>query len=217
MDSSPKSPTPQSPTPLSPLSPISPLSKLSYINKVVDFIFSYYEKFGNKDYIGEPVSQTEHMVQAAMMAERDGKCKKTILAALFHDIGHLIGFDEETPFESMDDLGVKYHEKLGAVFLRKLNIPYPIPDLVEGHVQAKRYLTFKNPDYYNKLSKASKGPLQHQGGPMNESEAFAFESNKLFKDMINLRNYDEKAKETNILIKDLNYYKEMLRDVLKQN
>ena len=52
---------------------------------------------------------------------------------------------------------------------------------------------------------------------MNESEAFAFETNKLHRDMINLRNYDEKAKETNILIKDLNYYKEMLRDVLKQN
>ena len=212
MDNSPKSPTPKSP-----LSPLSPLSKLSYIEKVIDLIFSYYEKFGNKDYIGEPVSQTEHMVQAAMMAENDGKCKKTILAALFHDIGHLIVFDKDIPFESMDNLGVQNHEKIGAVFLRKLNIPYPIPELVEGHVQAKRYLTFKDPEYYNKLSDASKGTLQHQGGPMNESEAVAFETNKLCRDMIKLRSYDEKAKETNILIRDLNYYKEMLRDVLKQN
>lgn len=184
------------------------------IDNIVDLIFSYYEKFGDKDYIGEPVTQTEHMIQAAMMAENDGKSYKTILAALFHDIGHLITFDEEIPFESMDNLGVKDHEKIGAVFLRKLNIPYPIPELVEGHVQAKRYLTFKDPSYYNKLSDASKGTLQHQGGPMSESEAFAFETNYLHKEMLNLRSYDEKAKELNKPIKKLNYYKEMLRNVL---
>ena len=207
---------PKSPTPISPLSPLSKLSKLSYIDNVVDLVFTFYEKFGNKDYIGEPVSQTEHMVQAAMLAEKDCKSKKIILAALFHDIGHLIGFDEEIPFESMDNLGIQDHEKIGAIFLRKLNIPSPIPELVEGHVQAKRYLTFKDPEYYNKLSEASKGTLKHQGGPMTESEAFGFETNKLYRDMINLRSYDEKAKEINMVIKDLNYYKEMLRDVLKQ-
>ena len=186
------------------------------IDNIVDLVFSYYEKFGDKDYIGEPVTQTEHMIQSAMMAENNGKSYKTILAALFHDIGHLITFDEEIPFESMDNLGVKDHEKIGAVFLRKLNIPYPIPELVEGHVQAKRYLTFKDPNYYNKLSDASKGTLQHQGGPMSKSEAFAFEKNYLHKEMLNLRSYDEKAKEINKPIKKLNYYKEMLRNVLKE-
>lgn len=184
------------------------------IDNIVDLVFSYYEKFGDKDYIGEPVTQTEHMIQAAMMAENDGKSSKTILAALFHDIGHLITFDEDIPFESMDNLGVKDHDKVGAIFLRKLNIPYPIPELVEGHVQAKRYLTFKDSSYYNKLSDASKGTLHHQGGPMSESEAVVFESNSLHKDMLKLRSYDEKAKELNKSIKSLNYYKEMLRNVL---
>lgn len=38
--------------------------------------------------------------------------------------------------------------------------------------------------------------------------------NYLHKEMLNLRSYDEKAKELNKPIKKLNYYKEMLRNVL---
>ena len=188
--------------------------KNNTLDKTIDFIFSYYEKFGNRDYIGEPVSQTEHMVQAAMLAENDNQNKSIILAALFHDIGHLVAFDEETPFETMDDVGIKDHEKVGAIFLRKLNVPYPIPELIEGHVQAKRYLTFKNKDYYNKLSDASRKTLLHQGGPMTQEEAAIFELNKLHNTMIKLRGYDEKAKEINVKINDLNYYKTMLKEIM---
>ena len=37
----------------------------------VDSIFDYYYKYGNQDYIGEEISQIEHMTQAAMLAENE--------------------------------------------------------------------------------------------------------------------------------------------------
>ena len=187
------------------------------INDISDNIFKYYEEYGNKNYIGEPVSQIEHMIQAAMLAEEDKKSNEIILAALFHDIGHLIEFDEENNIERMDDLGVKNHEKVGADFLRKLNVPSPIPELVEGHVLAKRYLTYKYPDYHDKLSDASKGTLIYQGGPMTKNEAEEFEKDNLFDIYLKMRDYDDKAKLTDIKIKPLTYYKIMFINLMSNN
>jgi len=112
---------------------------------IVNNIFKYYEKFGSKDYIGEEVTQVEHMVQAAMLAEANGDSHEVILASLFHDIGHLVAFDKET----MGNFGIKNHEILGADYLRELGFPEAIPDLVQSHVSTKRYLA-RDQDYYKK-------------------------------------------------------------------
>lgn len=175
----------------------------------IDEIFSLYEKYGSRDYIGEPVSQIEHMVQAAMLAEEDNQSKEIILAALFHDIGHLLGFDDEN-FKKMGDSGVHKHEKIGGNFLRSLDIPDPIPYLVENHVNAKRYLCYKDDNYYQDLSPASKITLGYQGGVMEEEEALSFEKTAYFNEILLLRSYDERAKKENITIKSLNYYKDLL-------
>ena len=71
----------------------------------IDELFNYYVKYGNYDYIGEPVSQVEHMVQAAMLAEKDGQSKDVILAALFHDIGHLLQLESKES-ETMGKYGI---------------------------------------------------------------------------------------------------------------
>src|ERR1700741_4954809 len=84
---------------------------------IVDEVFALYEKHGAEDYIGEPVSQIEHMSQAASLAEEEGYEDEVILAAFFHDIGHLCESDGAT--ESMDGFGTVDHEKLGADYLRK--------------------------------------------------------------------------------------------------
>ena len=197
---------------------------LQSIEEKVNLVFSLFDKFGSQDYIGEPVSQTEHMVQAAMHAEKDGQSDEVILASLLHDIGHLVIFDHQEEqhnipnnnITTMGTVGVKNHEKVGADYLRKLNIPYPIPELVEGHVQAKRYLTCINPEYHERLSSASRKSLQFQGGPMTHMESIVFKKNPLFQTFLDMRRYDDAAKETNIKIKDLQYYKEKLTKLLQQ-
>ena len=182
---------------------------------IVNEVFALYEKHGDEDYIGEPVSQLEHMSQAAILAEEEGFDDEVILAAFFHDIGHLCADDMET--ESMDGFGNVDHEKLGADYLRERGFSERLAMLVQSHVVAKRYLTYKYPEYYNKLSEASKATLEFQGGRMNEQEALTFESHPDSELFIRMRYWDDKAKEINQPVENLAHLKSMAIDHLHKN
>lgn len=182
------------------------------VDQVIDEVFDLYEKHGDEDYIGEPVSQLEHMSQAAELAIQQGCDDEVVLAAFFHDIGHICVMQNEA--NSMDGYGVKSHEKIGADYLRKKGFPERVARLVESHVQAKRYLTYKFPEYFNALSEASKKTLEFQGGKMKKKEAEAFESDDIFETSILMRKWDELAKEIEVPIIDLNELKERARKTL---
>ena len=62
---------------------------------VVDEIMRLFGQRGSAAYYGEDVSQTEHALQAAALAEREGACQLLVVAALLHDIGHLLEGQEE--------------------------------------------------------------------------------------------------------------------------
>jgi len=188
---------------------------LSNIEGIVDKVFSLYEQYGDEDYIGEPVSQLEHMSQAAALAEAEGHDDEVVLAAFFHDIGHLCAPHGEV--ESMDGMGNVDHEKLGADFLRELGFSERLASLVESHVVAKRYLTFKYPEYYNKLSSASKTTLEFQGGVMSAEEAQAFEANPDAELIIKLRYWDDKAKEMDIPVDNVEHIKALAIKHLNRN
>jgi len=173
----------------------------------VNEIFTLYQKYGDEDYIGEPVSQVEHMCQAAQLAEGEGYPEEVILAAFFHDIGHFC--EHIMPVEQMDGFGVVDHEKLGADFLRSKGFSSTIASLVQNHVQAKRYLTYHYPSYYEQLSEASKKTLEFQGGIMTLEEATLFESDKLFDLHIKLRRWDEKAKLEKLPMPPIQKFKDM--------
>ena len=172
---------------------------------VIDEIFELYERYGQADYIGEPVSQIEHMSQTAELAMKGGYDDEVVLAAFFHDIGHICV--QTTPEQSMAGYGVKSHEKIGADFLLEKGFPERVAKLVENHVQAKRYLTYKIPPYYENLSEASKKTLEFQGGVMGKEEALAFEQDPLFELSILMRKWDEEAKEECKMIMDLEIIK----------
>jgi phosphonate degradation associated HDIG domain protein len=182
---------------------------------IVNEVFTLYEKYGEKDYIGEPVSQLEHMSQAASLAEQEGYDDEVVLAAFFHDIGHLSAGEGEA--ESMDGMGNVDHEILGANYLRKQRFSERLASLVESHVIAKRYLTYKYPDYYNQLSEASKVTLEFQGGRMNQDEANIFESNPDAELFIRLRFWDDKAKETGKPVENISHLKLLALNHLLKN
>lgn len=185
------------------------------ITQTVEEVFSLYEKYGGEDYIGEPVSQLEHMSQSAQLALQEGFDDEVVLAAFFHDIGHLCGArGHET---TMGTYGIKRHEKIGADYLREKGFPEQVARLVENHVAAKRYLTFKYPQYYDQLSEASKKTLEFQGGKMNRIEAENFELDPQFEVSILLRRWDELAKETSIPIINLDTLKAKAVTILQNN
>jgi phosphonate degradation associated HDIG domain protein len=182
--------------------------------ETAEFIINLYHRFGDEDYIGEPVSQVEHMCQCALLAEAEGYDDEVILAAFSHDIGHLC--EHIMPAKQMDGYGVVDHEKLGADFLRSNGFSETIASLVENHVQAKRYLTYHFPEYYHQLSEASKRTLEFQGGKMTLQEAMSFEADPLFDLHIKLRRWDEKAKLENQPLPPMDKYATMIIHHLKK-
>jgi len=181
---------------------------------VVKEVFSLYERFGDEDYIGEPVSQLEHMSQAAALAKAEGFDDEVVLAAFFHDIGHLCAETGEA--ESMDGMGNVDHEQIGADFLLERGFSERVANLVQGHVIAKRYLTYKYPEYYNRLSDASKATLNFQGGVMTAEEAADFELNPDAELIIRLRYWDDMAKEMNTPVDNIDYLKGIALTHLQQ-
>jgi phosphonate degradation associated HDIG domain protein len=176
--------------------------------EIADYMISLYTQFGDEDYIGEPVSQLEHMCQCALLAESEGESEEVILAGFFHDLGHFC--EHLQPVQQMDGFGVVDHEGLGAAMLLEKGFSPNIASLVRNHVEAKRYLTFRYPEYYARLSDASKETLRFQGGRMTAEEAAAFENDPLFELHIRLRQWDEKAKLENQPLPPLEKFKGMM-------
>ena len=156
-------------------------------------LFALYDEFGATDYIGETISQQEHMLQAASLAVRAGERPALVLAALLHDVGHLVALRDGA---SQTALGANAHEDLGATAVLEAGLPVEIADLVRSHVSAKRYLVAIDDKYRAKLSPASVTTLELQGGPMSAVEAAAFRATPVFEEALRLRGYDELAKET---------------------
>ena len=166
-------------------------------------VFKLYEKHGSKGYIGEPISQFEHAMQAALLAEDFFKYaasnvnSEVILGAFLHDIGHLLRYEPWFNGKLMGDLGVMDHEKVGAIFLSRLGFPDKVCKLVAAHIVTKRYLITKNPNYFDNLSLASKQTFEYQGGKLDFVQMKAFENDDLFNFHLRIREWDDKAKETN--------------------
>ncbi|MFL1492403.1 phosphonate degradation HD-domain oxygenase [Pseudomonas antarctica] len=178
--------------------------------QVIAELFALYEQHGTADYIGEPLSQLEHMSQAAQLAMAEGFDDEVVLAAFFHDIGHLCGQGGE----NMAGYGVVSHERLGADYLRRAGFRERMAKLVEYHVQAKRYLTFTQPDYYAHLSEASRHTLGYQGGVMTAEDAHAFEQDPLCQVSLRMRHWDEQAKDMHVPVLDLEPLKAMAHRLL---
>ena len=175
---------------------------------ILDKIISNFKN--NKSlYIGEKLTMSDHMIQSAMLAEKS-KCNDDLICScLLHDYGHFIIENPDTLVKNNED---GEHESIGYEYLKKF-FSKEIVEPIKYHVIAKRYLVRKK-KYFNQLSEASKISLKLQGGMLNKKESKEFEKNKFFKDAINLRKFDEFAKKTNIKMKNISQYEDLLRSKL---
>lgn len=180
------------------------------IAQAVNALLEPLHHAAHEGYIGEGVSQQAHALQCAFHAQKNNAPAEVVLAALFHDVGHLV--DKNAP--QMDGLGVVDHEKIGGAFLRQHGCSPRMATLVASHVEAKRYLCHRKPDYSKRLSEASLGTLAWQGGPMSEASALAFETAPDFKFYLALRSWDELAKDPHAQVPPLSAYQAMLEEHL---
>jgi phosphonate degradation associated HDIG domain protein len=174
---------------------------------VADEIFALLQNAGSATYYGEDVTQLEHALQCAKLASDAHSDEETIMAALLHDIGHICA-PQAAHMEN--DIGVVDHEGIGADFLRARGFAEKVAQLVQSHVDAKRYLTATNPAYAARLSPASVETLKHQGGPMTEAEAAAFAHDPLFREKLRMRQWDEQGKVPGWGVPPLDSYRAMV-------
>ncbi len=157
----------------------------------LDDIVSLYERFGHHTY-DEAVSQVTHGVQCATCAVRDGAPVHMVLAALLHDIGHLLEIEQRESGVPVRDVDMRHQDK-GADALASLFGP-KVTSPVRMHVDAKRYLCATDVSYAAQLSAASIASLALQGGPMSEDECTAFRSRTGWEDSVRLRRWDDEGK-----------------------
>ncbi|MFA5246078.1 MAG: phosphonate degradation HD-domain oxygenase [Pedobacter sp.] len=175
-------------------------------------IIQLFESKGDSMYGGEAVTQLEHALQTACLAQTEHAKDSLIVASLLHDIGHLLhDLPEMASDEGIDDV----HEDLAANFLNR-HFNDDVIEPVKLHVQAKRYLCATEEGYYDLLSQPSKTSLEFQGGIMNAEEVEKFMANPYFRDAIALRKWDDLAKDPDFVTPDLSDFIPSLELTLKK-
>ena len=175
---------------------------------IVEKIISNF--INNKSlYIGEKITISEHMIQSAMNAEKAKSSNNLICSCLLHDYGHFILEDPDALVRKKVD---GKHEYIGYEYLKKF-FNKDVVEPIKYHVLAKRYLA-RNKKYLNSLSDASKVSLKLQGGALNTKESKEYEKKDFFKNSIKLRKFDEVAKRTDIKMKSIIEYKDLLSSQL---
>lgn len=173
---------------------------------VADEILAIYGARGAGAYFGERVSMTEHGLQAAWFAQVEAAPEPLIIAALLHDVGHLL---EAVPDDLADWTADARHEETGARWLAE-RFSLEISEPVRLHVPAKRYLCATDAGYLRCLSSASVHTLKLQGGPMSGEETRAFEREPYYREAVRVRHWDDQGKVAGLETPPLEAYLAML-------
>lgn len=189
----------------------------TYLSDLADKICDLYNgpRGGSAYTIGEAITQKEHALQSALLAEQnDPNDHEMIVAALLHDIGQLTYPDPNSAAHGINNR----HEDLGYAFLLPL-FGKRVATCVLNHVIAKRYLVCEDPTYLENLSPASQHSLNLQGGPFvkGSDEYLAFQAGPYFQESLRLRTYDDHAKKIDCNTKSLESYKELIIEIARQH
>lgn len=160
------------------------------MNLNLNDIVTLMQTRGSRQYGAEAVSQTEHALQCASLAEQAGAPAELVTAALLHDLGHLVhDLGDDPAVRGTDDL----HQYRALPFLRE-TFPEAVLAPIRLHVDAKRYLCTAEPGYWDTLSFASRRSLELQGGIYTLEQAEAFIALPWAPDAVSLRRWDDLAK-----------------------
>lgn len=168
----------------------------------LDDIEALFARHGNAQYSGEPVTQLEHALQTAQLAEGAGADDELVTAAFLHDLGHLLNDQGESPtLRGIDD----QHQYFALPFLRGV-FGERVLDAIRWHVDAKRYLCAMRPGYWLQLSDDSKRSLELQGGIFDADQAAGFIARPHAGDAVALRLWDDQAKAPDAATPPLAHY-----------
>ena len=172
----------------------------------IEAVIRVVDDQGERSYGREAVSQRQHALQCATLAQQKGASPALVVASLLHDVGHLVDPDGDAADDEDRDAR---HEALGASWISDLfgdDVLMPI----RLHVAAKRYLTAVDASYMATLSPQSVRSLELQGGPFTEAEAARFIAAPHARDAVQLRRWDDLAKDPDAVTPDLGHFVPLL-------
>jgi gamma-butyrobetaine dioxygenase len=181
------------------------------VAEAVRTIGELFANEGAADYLGEAVTQSAHMLQAAALAEKAGAPPALVAAALLHDVGHFTGTVTGRDLMLGTD---NRHSDQGANWLAQWFGP-EVTEPVRLHVAAKRYLCAVEPGYFERLSPASVYTLGVQGGPMRGDELTEFEASPFAQDACQVRRWDDDAKDPDTPAPSFEHFAPVLEGLLK--
>jgi phosphonate degradation associated HDIG domain protein len=178
--------------------------------RVAEEILAIFQARGSEAYFGENVSTTEHCLQAANFAKLAAAPPELIVAALLHDIGHLV--DDDVAGDIAKWTVDARHEQIGGRWLAARFGP-EVSEPVRLHVPAKRYLLATDAGYFAKLSPASVLTLKLQGGPMAAHEVVEFETEPFYREAVRVRQWDDQGKVAGLETPGLHDYRSLLQEL----
>ena len=158
---------------------------------IVERIRATFAARGDEKYADEGVTQLQHALQCAELARQDAAGSQLIVAALLHDIGHILGEADlpDSCNQNLDD----HHEERGYTFLQQ-HFGDAVADPVRLHVAAKRFLCTVDPSYAERLSPTSYKSFLDQGGLMSPEVVEDFRREPHFEAAVRLRKWDDTGK-----------------------
>src|SRR5207244_2205145 len=111
---------------------------------IADTVFDLFATRGDAAYFGESVSQTEHALQCAYLAVQEQATDSLVVAALLHDVGHLL----HQAGEDIASHGIDaQHEAIGDRWMCN-HFGKDVTEPARLHVDAKRYLCTTEEAYF---------------------------------------------------------------------
>lgn len=181
--------------------------------QVLDELVAIYEGRATGRYGLSHINQRAHALQSGQHARTQGLASHIVVAALLHDIGHMLHTLGSHPAAAgIDDR----HEDVGADWLSNFFEP-AVCEPVRLHVAAKRYLCTVEPEYFGRLTRDSVESLELQGGQMSPEEVIAFKRHASWKDAVLVRRIDELAKDPHAVTPDfIDFAEEIMQSVRAQ-
>jgi putative nucleotidyltransferase with HDIG domain len=185
----------------------------------IDVLFNALESAGAVQYGTESVTELEHALQIAELADKMSGDDELTCAALLHDIGRVAVRQDEVSDTLVPDhmgktvTGARGHDEVGAALLGTMFSDRVVAG-VKLHVAAKRYLCTVDPAYYETLSEGSVTTMKMQGGLMSDAELAAFRATPWSEDAVQIRRWDDMAKVAGLQTRSLEHWRPLVQSLI---